>query len=138
MAIFILGPCRHLVPGAGLVRLADTLGHCNRAEGGAHVTDIGAGVVFLGLELGQLLRRAHVGVAVLEAIFAGQVFPGAFPVGPGIGHAHAVDGAFLAGGVFQRLEVRPAASAEVHRVMAEPSSDAMNNFSSEAPWYGCL
>ncbi|MNC25235.1 hypothetical protein D3C75_733140 [compost metagenome] len=105
VAVLVLGPGRHLVPGARLVRLADALAHGDRAEGGTHVADVGAGVVLLGFELGDFLGRAHVGVAVLEAVLAGQVFPGAFPVGPGIGHAHAVDVAFLAGGVFQGLEI---------------------------------
>ncbi|MNZ84955.1 hypothetical protein D3C78_1037280 [compost metagenome] len=105
VTILVLGPARYLVPGARFVRLAHALGHGNRAEGGTDVTDIGAGVVLLGIELGDFLGRAHVGVGVLEAVLAGQVFPGTFPVGPGIGHAHAVDRAFFAGSVFQGLEV---------------------------------
>ena len=105
VAVLVLCPVGHLVPSAGLVWLAHVLGHGNRAEGCAHVADVGAGIVLLGVELGDFLGRAHVGVAVLEAVLVGQVFPGAFPVGPGIGHAHAVDGTFLAGGVFQGLEV---------------------------------
>ncbi|MNV54346.1 hypothetical protein D3C71_1465360 [compost metagenome] len=105
MAVLVLGPGRDLVPGARFVGLGHALGGGDGAEGRAHVADVGTGVVLLGVELGDLLGGAHVGVAVLEAILAGQVIPGAFPVGPGIGHAHAVDVAFLAGGVFQGLEI---------------------------------
>ncbi|MND64765.1 hypothetical protein D3C80_561110 [compost metagenome] len=105
VAILVFGPGRDLLPGARLVWLGHTFGHGDGAEGGADVTDVGAGVVFLGIELGHFLGRAHVGVHVFEAVFFRQVFPGAFPVGPGIGHAHAVDGAFLAGGVLEGLEV---------------------------------
>src|SRR5690606_33329885 len=79
--------------------------HGDGAEGGADVTDVGGGVVLLGLELGDLLGRAHVGVHVLEAVQAVQVVPGVLPVGPAVGHADAVDFALGAGGLFQCFQV---------------------------------
>ncbi|SST11316.1 Uncharacterised protein [Acinetobacter baumannii] len=106
VAVLVLGPGRDLFPGARLVRLADALLHGDGAEGGADVADVGAGVVLLGLELGQLLGRTHVGIHVLEPILALKVLPGVLPVRPAVGHADAVDLAFLARGLFQRLQVR--------------------------------
>lgn len=106
VAVLVFGPGRDLFPGARLVRLADALLHGDGAEGGADVADVGAGVVLLGLELGQLLGRTHVGIHVLEPILALKVLPGVLPVRPAVGHADAVDLAFLARGLFQRLQVR--------------------------------
>ncbi|MDT4855681.1 hypothetical protein FQZ97_900440 [compost metagenome] len=106
VAVRILGPGRDLFPGTRFVGLGHSLLHGNRAECRADVTDIGGGVVFLGGELGDFLRRAHVGVHVLETVKLAQVCPGVLPVGPAVGHAHAVHCAFCARGLFQRFQVR--------------------------------
>jgi len=94
VAVFILGPVRDLFPGGWLVRLGYAFGHGNRAKGGAHVTDVGTGVVFFRGKLGHFLGRTHISVDVLEAVELVQIGPSAFPVGPVIGHADAVDRAF--------------------------------------------
>ncbi|CAI8924280.1 hypothetical protein EMIT0180MI3_360032 [Priestia megaterium] len=94
VTVLVLGPIRNLCPSTRLVRLHHALLDRDRAEGGTDVADVGCGVVFFGGELGDFLGRAHVGVDVFQAVFLGQVFPSAFPVGPVIGHADAVDGAF--------------------------------------------
>src|SRR5690606_1563911 len=105
VAVGILGPGRNLFPGARLVGLGHALLHRDGTEGGAHVTDIGAGVVLLGIELGDLLGRTHVGIHVFETVQLVQIGPGVLPVGPAVGHADAVDFAFAAGGLFQCLQV---------------------------------
>ncbi|MNS64656.1 hypothetical protein D3C72_977910 [compost metagenome] len=105
VAVLVLGPIRNLIPGRRLVRLHHALLDCDRAEGGTDVADVGAGVVFFSGELGDFLRRAHVGVDVFQAVFLGQVFPGAFPVGPVIGHADAVDCAFRFRSGFQGFQI---------------------------------
>ena len=105
VAVGILGPVGDLCPGARFERLGHALLHGNRAKGRADVADVGAGVVFLGGELGNFLGRAHVRVHVLEGIEFVQVGPGVFPVGPAIGHADAVDGAFGARRLFQCLDI---------------------------------
>src|SRR5690606_32918747 len=79
VAVVVLGPVRDLIPGGGFVRLSDALLHGDGPKGGADVADVGGGVGFLGGELGDFLRRAHVGVAVLEAIQALQIGPGVLP-----------------------------------------------------------
>ena len=83
-----------------LIRLRHAFSDGNRTESSAHITDIGAGVLFLCSKFCQFLRRGHVGVAVLQAIFAVEVTPGIFPVGPAIWHADAVDLTFGARGFF--------------------------------------
>ena len=90
VAVLVLGPFGDLIPSRRFVRLSHPLGHRYRAERSADVTDIGAGVIFLGCELGHLLSRAHVGVHVFEAVIFFKISPGRFPVGPVIGHADTV------------------------------------------------
>ncbi|MNC15683.1 hypothetical protein D3C75_635070 [compost metagenome] len=105
VAVFVLGPGRNLIPGRRLVRLDHALLDRDRAERCTDVADVGAGVVFFRGELGDLLGRAHVGVDVLEAVLVAQVFPGAGPVGPVIGHADAVDGAFRFRSGFEGFQI---------------------------------
>ncbi|MNQ99273.1 hypothetical protein D3C85_1149990 [compost metagenome] len=105
VAFAVLGPGRNLVPVAWLVRLGHALAHRHRCEGDADVTDIAAGVVLFRFELGDFLRRAQVGVLVLEPIALGQLCPGVFPVGPVVRHAQAVYRALLLGGLDQAVHV---------------------------------
>ncbi|BAN94811.1 hypothetical protein E05_00450 [Plautia stali symbiont] len=80
-------------------------GDGNRTEGGAHVADIGAGVILLGGKLRQLLRRRHIGIAVLQTVFGAEIVLGIFPVSPGVRHTDAVNLAFGARGFFQRGKI---------------------------------
>ena len=105
VAVFVLGPVGDLLPSGRLIGLGDALGHGNRAERRAYITDVGAGVVFFSCKLGHFLRRTHVGVDVFEAVEPVQIGPSAFPVGPLIGHAHAVDCTFGTRGGFQALQI---------------------------------
>ncbi|MNY14347.1 hypothetical protein D3C86_1475210 [compost metagenome] len=105
VAVLVLGPGWNLIPGRRLVRLDHALLDRDRAERCTDVADVGAGVVFFRGELGDFLGRTHVGIDVLEAVLVAQVFPGAGPVGPVIGHADAVDGAFRFCSGFQGFQI---------------------------------
>ncbi|MNK76231.1 hypothetical protein D3C87_957960 [compost metagenome] len=105
MTVRIFGPVGNIGPGGGFVRLGDPLLDRNRAEGAAHVTDIGGGIGLLGGELGDLLGRAHVGILMLDAVDAAQLLPGILPVGPAVGHADAVKLAFATGGLFEIRDI---------------------------------
>ena len=94
VTVFVFRPIRDLSPGAWLVRLGHALFYRDRTEGCTHIADVRAGVVFLRSEFSDFLGRTHVGVDMGEAVVFQQVVPGAFPVGPVIGHADAVDRTF--------------------------------------------
>ncbi|RMS06994.1 hypothetical protein ALP73_05277 [Pseudomonas coronafaciens pv. garcae] len=102
----VFGPGRDLIPGGWLVKLGHALRHGDGAEGCAHVSDVGAGVIFFRIELGDLLGRAHVGVHVLEAVLGFQVLPDAAPVSPVIRHASAIHSAFSLGRGLKGFQIR--------------------------------